>query len=312
MRRQTLIAMAAAILLGLFAVFLTNSYLNAKDSSQQRGELVQVAVAAVPLSFGTEVTPDTVRFASMPRSSLPPGSFTSAKDLFPRGEKRVAIVAMAVNEPILPGKISGAGENASISALLKPGMRATSVRINDVSGVAGFLQPNDSVDVLVTRDFQVGSGAATRRQQVTDVLLQDVQVLALDQKARNADGKAKVAKSATLQVDPLGAQKLALAQEIGSLSLVLRKPGEAENTAAVQTVSLNDLRYGTFASDPRPVAMAASAPAPQTASWRPVRPTTIAKRTQRPVSKPSAPARATTNVEVIRGTTNNSYEVGGL
>lgn len=306
MRRQTMIALAIAVVLGLFAVYLTNSYLSAKDSNQQQGELVRVAVAAAPLNYGMEVTPETVRFAAMPRNSLPPGSFTSPEQLFGKGEKRVALMPITVNEPILPGKISGAGQNASIAALLPPGMRAASVRINDVSGVAGFVQPNDSVDVLVTREVQIGNGPASRKQQITDVLLQDAKVLALDQNAKNADGKPTVAKSATLQVDPIGAQKLALAQEVGSLSLVLRKPGEQGDTPFVQTVSLNDLRSGVYGPVSRPVLTGASARASM-ARPQPVR--AVQRAAIRP-SRPAAPAIRTTNVEVVRGTTNNSYDVG--
>lgn len=307
MRRQTMIAVAIAVVLGLFAVYLTNSYLSAKDSSQEQGELVRVAVAAVPLNYGMEVTPDTVRFAAMPRNSLPPGSFTSARQLFGKGEKRVALMPITVNEPILPGKISGAGQNASIAALLPPGMRAASVRINDVSGVAGFVQPNDSVDVLVTREVQVGNGPASRKQQITDVLLQDARVLALDQNAKNADGKPTVAKSATLQVDPLGAQKLALAQEVGSLSLVLRKPGEQGDMPFVQTVSLSDLRSGVYGSISRPATATGTLAAASAISTRPVR---TAQRTAVRPSRPAVPVRRTTNVQVVRGTTNNIYDVG--
>jgi pilus assembly protein CpaB len=80
---------------------------------------------------------------------------------------------------------------------------------------------------------------------VTDVLLQNIRVIAIDQQAKNADGSPKVARTATLQVSPLDAQKLALAQEVGSLSLVLRKPGE-QNNPVVETISMNDLRYNMY------------------------------------------------------------------
>jgi pilus assembly protein CpaB len=125
---------------------------------------------------------------------------------------------MSVNEPILAGKISAPGAGASIAALLPDGMRAATVRIDDVSGVAGFVQPNDSVDVLITRQVQGAAGA----QQVTDVLLQNVRVLAIDQQAKNPDGTPKVGRTATFEVAPLDAQKLALGSQPGSLRLVLR------------------------------------------------------------------------------------------
>lgn len=213
MKRQTLIAFAVAVALGLVAVFLANSFLSGVERRKDAESLTRVAVATVPMAFGTEITADKVRFANYPKSSLPPGSFQNVAQLFPKGEKRVALLPIATNEPILADKISGAGKNASIAALLPDGMRAASVRINDVSGVAGFVRPNDSVDVLVTRQFSNGDN----NQQITDVLLQDVRVIAIGQRTQDANGKPTLAKSATLEVDPLGAQKLALAQEVSTL-----------------------------------------------------------------------------------------------
>ena len=301
LRRQSVIALGVAIVLGLVAVFLVNTFLSASERRQDAGQLTRVAVAAVPIGFGAEITPDKIRFAQYPASSLPPGSYTSTAQLLVDGKRRIALIPIGVNEPILANKISGEG-HASIAALLPDGMRAASVRINDVSGVAGFIQPNDSVDVLITR----GVAGGERGQQATDMLLQNVRVIAIGQNATGADGKPISARNATLEVDPIGAQKLALAQEVGSLSLVLRKPGDAQNSAVIDTVSLNDLRYGITGSARyvRPVkvsypgrtqmAQASPAPAP-----RPV-------QTARPA--PQRPRAS--NVEVVRGTQGNNYEVG--
>jgi len=298
MRRQTLIAIAAALILGLVAVYLANTFLNATQRESEATQLTRVAVAAVPMAYGTEITADKIRFANYPKNSLPAGSFGNAAELFPKGERRVALMSIAPNELILADKISGAGKNASIATLLPDGMRAASVRINDVSGVAGFVQPNDSVDVLITRQFQNGNSG----QQITDMLLQDVKVLAIGQRTQGADGKPIAARNATLQVDPLAAQKLALAQEIGSLSLVLRKPGQAQDMAMVPTVSLNDLRYGIYRGVPAQVATGAAPPQVQV--------TRIATPA-RPRARPAAPPQPKTKpIEVIRGTTGNEYQVG--
>jgi pilus assembly protein CpaB len=296
MNRQTLIALAVAIVLGLVAVYLANSYLSASQKRNDASELTRVAVAAVPMAYGTEVTPEKVRFASYPKSSLPAGSFRNTAQLFPKGERRVALLPIAANEPILTTKISGSGKNASIAALLPDGMRAATVRINDVSGVAGFIQPRDSVDVLITR--QVGEG----NQQITDVLLQDVKVMAMGQRTQGAGGKATLARSATLEVDPMGAQKLALAQEVGSLSLVLRKAGQEQNMPYVETVSLNELRDSGMRRYPQPVNVVSGQPAPVARAAPPRRRVTAA---------PARPPRPrTNNVEVVRGTTGNDYQVG--
>lgn len=296
MKRQTLVALAVAVVLGLVAVYLTNTYLVAADRQEEAGKLTRVAVAAVPMDYGTDLTPEKIRFAEYPANSVPIGAFTKVSDLLQPGKRRVALMSIAVNEPILASKISGAGQNASISALLPDGMRAASVRINDVSGVAGFIQPNDTVDVLITRTMPDGG------RQVTDMLLQGVRVIAMGQRQQNADGKPALASTATLEVDPMAAQKLALAQEVGSLSLVLRKPGE-ENAPIVPTVNMNDLRYGRFANyyppTGRPVASAPRTPQ-RSAPSRP------AARQPAPAPKP----RTGTDVEVVRGTASTNYEVG--
>lgn len=241
MSRQTLIALAGAIVLGLVAVFIANSYLSSAQQHAYAGGTTKVAVASAPLTFGTDITPDKVRFVDFPNSSIPAGAFTSAQQLLPDGKKRVALAPIAANEPILSGKVSAEGQGASISALLPDGMRAATVRINDVSGVAGFIQPNDHVDVLITRT-PPGSGAGS---EVTDVLLQNINVIAMGQQAKDADGKPIDARTATLEVAPIDAQKLALGEAAGSLSLVLRKPGEPSNPV-VETVSMNDLRYNMY------------------------------------------------------------------
>ena len=247
--RQTLVALGVALVLGLVAVFLANSFLSGTERRAALGGTTKIAVAAAPLAYGMDITPDKIRFVDYPNSSIPTGAFTNPAQLLTPGKKRVALLPIGINEPILPAKVSGVGQGASIAALLPDGMRATSVAINDVSGVSGFVQPNDSVDVLITRSVAGGAG----NSQVTDVLLQNVRVIAMDQQSRNADGSPKVAKTATLEVTPLDAQKLALAQTVGTLSLVLRKQGE-QNNPVVETVSMNDLRYNMYGGARYPAA----------------------------------------------------------
>ncbi|MFL6733285.1 MAG: Flp pilus assembly protein CpaB [Sphingomicrobium sp.] len=297
MRRQTLLALAVAIFLGLAAVFLANSFLSKSEAQNDARATTKVAVAAVPLDYGTDLTADNVRFVDFPSTSVPPGAFTNATQLLPAGKRRVALMRMAINEPILSSKVTGEGQNASIAALLPDGMRAASVRINDVSGVAGFVQPNDSVDVLITR-------SAPNGQQITDVLLQNTRVIAMGQDAQRADGQPVVAATATLEVDPLAAQKLALAQQIGSLSLVLRKPGALDNNPLIETVSLQDLRYGryrgTYPNGP-PVQQPAAPSGPR------AQPRPVVRATAKPA--PRTVVR-NGNVEVVRGTASTNYEVG--
>jgi pilus assembly protein CpaB len=302
--RQTLIALGIALFLGLAAVFLANNYLSGTEQRRALSGTTKVAVASVPLAYGVDITPDKVRYVDYPNSSIPPGSFANSAQLLPAGKKRVALLPISVNEPILEGKISGAGQGASIAALLPEGMRAASVAINDVSGVAGFVQPNDSVDVLITRALPGGSG----NTQVTDVLLQTVRVIAIDQQSRNADGSPKVAKTATLEVNPLDSQKLALAQTVGTLGLVLRKPGE-QNNPVVETVSMNDLRYNMYSGARYPAPAVVGSFAAPPAPPPPPRTTVVVSR--QPVVRRRV-VEDNRNIEVYRGTKSDQVKVGGI
>jgi len=291
-RRQSLVALGIALILGLVAVYLANTFLATSEKRVEQAQvgLTKVAVAAVPLEYGIDITPDKVKFVDYPAASLPTGSFNQFAQLVPAGKRRVVLRPMQVNEPILASKLAGEGLGPSIAYLLPDGMRAAAVRLNDVSGVAGFVQPSDAVDVLITR--QLGE------RQATDVLLQNIRVIAIDQNAQGANGQPIVGKTATLEVTPVDSQKLALAQQVGSLSLVLRKAGVEQDFANVRTVGFDDLRYSYY-----------GAVRPTIAAATPARPRAAIARAPRPAA--TAPVRRSNNVEVVRGTTGSNYEVGG-
>jgi pilus assembly protein CpaB len=293
-RSQSLMLIGIAVFLGLIAVLIANSLLGTNEKPQPGlpAGTVKLAVARVPLEFGTPVTPEKVRMVDWPGDAIPAGAFRSLPELTPMGKVSVALRPMAVNEPVLRSKLSGEGGRASISLVLKPDMRAAAVRVSDVTGVAGFVLPGDMVDVLVTRALP---GAD---QTITDVLLQGVRVIAIDQDADDSKDKPSLGKTATLEVRQVDAQKLALAQQVGTLSLVLRNPTDQSESYA-QTVSIEDLRDGGFARMGRvmPVSMPASAP--------PV-PSFSAPRGPASPPRPSGPS-----VQIVRGVKGTSYEVGG-
>jgi pilus assembly protein CpaB len=229
-----------AVVFGLLAVFIAQVWLNNQASMQARNYEANkktmatrtIVVAKQPLRFGTELNAAMLQEVPWPAESLPGGSFTAIKDIL-SGGRRVVLSAIEANEPVLALKITGAGQRATLSALVKPGMKAVTIRVNDVEGVGGFVLPGDHVDVVLTR--QLDKGSATN-----EVVLQNTRVLAVDQSADERLFKASVAKSVTLEVDTVDAQKVWLAASVGSLSLLLRKAGE---TAAVKTrkITLKDL-----------------------------------------------------------------------
>src|SRR5688572_3996502 len=118
MRRQTLIALAVAVILGLLAVYLANIFLTTTEQkNEQATAMTRVAVAAVPLEYGADITPDKVRFVNYPTSSVPAGSFSDFNQLAPAGKRRVVLRAMTTNEPILATKLAGEGLGPSIAYL---------------------------------------------------------------------------------------------------------------------------------------------------------------------------------------------------
>jgi pilus assembly protein CpaB len=148
--------------------------------------------------------------------------------------------------------------------------------------------------------------------QLTDVLLQNIRVIAIDQQAKNADGTPKVARTATLEVTPIDAQKLALAQEVGSLSLVLRKPGEANNPV-VETVSMNDLRYNLYGGARYPAPAVVGGLGGAIAGSINKSAALVGSANSSPprrAARPAAPKREGPSIEVYRGTTSNQYKVG--
>jgi pilus assembly protein CpaB len=229
-----------AVVFGLLAVFIAQIWLNNQANMQAKSMRATnkpmatqtIVVAKQPLRFGTKLSAAMLKEIPWPEQALPAGAFHKISDVLSSG-RRVVLTAIEANEPVLAVKITGAGERATLSALVRKGMKAVTVRVNDVEGVGGFVLPGDRVDVVLTR--QIAKGSAT-----TEVVLQDTRVLAVDQIADDRAAKAAVAKSVTLEVTTVQAQKLWLAASVGNLSLLLRKAGE---TARVNTrkVTLKDL-----------------------------------------------------------------------
>jgi pilus assembly protein CpaB len=239
-RKSTLVMIGVATLFGLLAAFVAQTWLNRQAEARLRSleankkpvSQATLVVAPRPLRFGNELVPAALKEVPWPEEAIPPGSFKTIRELTASG-RRVVLAAFELNEPILASKITGSGQRATLSATINPAMKAVTLRVNDVDGVAGFVLPGDRVDVMLTR--QIDKTAATN-----DVVLQNVRVLAVDQLADERSEKPSIAKAVTVEVDIVGAQKLSLAIQVGSLSLALRKAGEIE-PMATRLISLSDL-----------------------------------------------------------------------
>lgn len=245
MRANTLIMVVLAGVFGVLAVVLANIWLANQRSAMARTEDVSrdtLVVAAMPLKFGDSLSADKLREIPWPAGAIPAGAFKTAKDLLEDGKgTKQALQAIGVNEPVLATKITGPGQRATLSAVLAEGMKAVSIRVNDVLGVAGFVFPGDRVDVLLTRTVRSNDGPD---KSFVDVLLQSVKVLAVDQVADESKDSPTVVKAVTVEVSTKDAQKLTLAAGAGQLSLALRQAA-ASNGEATERVTLSDLTGDT-------------------------------------------------------------------
>ncbi|RUX03954.1 MAG: Flp pilus assembly protein CpaB [Mesorhizobium sp.] len=240
MRANTLIMIVLAGVFGVLAVVLANIWLASQRNAMARTDDVPhdtVVVAAIPLKFGDTLTEDKLREIAWPAGAVPAGAFKTTKEMLTGEGVKQALQAIGTNEPVLATKITGPGQRATLSAVLGEGMKAVSIRVNDVLGVAGFVFPGDRVDILLTRTVRGDDGAD---KSFVDVLLQSMKVLAIDQVADVSKDSPTVVKSVTLEVSTKDAQKLTLAAGAGQLSLALRQAA-ASKGEATERVTLSDL-----------------------------------------------------------------------
>ena len=240
MRTSTFVMIGFAVLFGLLAVFLAQIWLNNQADERLKSIEAQrkaapparsIVVAGKPMRFGDELTSGALREMPWPENALPVGAFGKIADL--TSSKRVVLMPIDTNEAVLASKITGPGQRATLSAMLGEGMKAVTIRVNDVEGVAGFVLPGDRVDIVLTRSGE-------KNNAVNDVVIQDVRVLAVDQLADQRADKPSVVKAVTIEVDPTEGQKVALAATVGTLSLLLRKAGDAAS-ADTRRVTTRDL-----------------------------------------------------------------------
>lgn len=231
---------------GLAAVFVAQMWLSRQDALRSKAMKVdtkpaatrKVVVAKSPLRFGNALQANMLSEVDWPENAVPAGAFASVNEMLAKG-KRIVLAPIEPNEPVLATKITGPGERATLSAVIHQGMKAVTVRVNDVEGVAGFILPGDRVDVMLTRR----SDGATK-DGTTDLVVQNVPVLAIDQLADQRSDKPTVAKAVTLEVDTVDAQKLTLSAQLGVLSLALRKAGET-GTGESRRISSGDIGRNT-------------------------------------------------------------------
>ncbi len=213
-RSRLLFIGVLALALGAFVSFVIYKNMLAKTNANNEPG-ADVIVAANDLQVGSKLQDGDIRQVKVPASVLPPNFYKVKSQVLGRG----VILPVQKGEFILPSKLAAENAGSGLPSLIPPGMRAVSVRVNEVVAVAGFVVPGTRVDVLLT-----GNPGGANEQQTTTVL-ENVAVIAAGQKLeRNAAGEPQTTPVITLLVSPDDAQKLTLASSQGHIQLALRNP----------------------------------------------------------------------------------------
>jgi pilus assembly protein CpaB len=212
-RTRLLMIGVLALALGAFVSLLVYKNLQGRGPSNAEG--ADVVVAADDIQVGGRIEERDVRLAKFPPASMPPGSYAKRSQVLGRG----VIIPISKGEFILPSKLAPENAGSGLPSLIPPGMRAVSVRVNEVVSVAGFVGPGTRVDILLT-----GTPNGSSEPQTTTVL-QNVPVIASGHTLeRNASGDAQNTPVITLLTSPEDAERLTLASAEGKIQLALRNP----------------------------------------------------------------------------------------
>lgn len=273
-RRRIFMVFVLAIAAGSALALGTYNYVQQMPASAGNTIPTQpVVVAAADLQIGAELRRDDLKVIDWPASAAPQGVFTTLDEVIGRG----LVLPLIENEPVLPMKLAPREAGAGLPPVIPAGLRALSVRVNEVIGVAGYVLPGTRVDVLATLN-----PTEIRTDVMSKVVLSNVQVLAAGTKIeQSADGgKPTPVTVVTLLVNPLEAERLTLASTEGKIQLALRNPldQEAPSTTGIKPAAL----------------LGSAAPVRQPA-------TRTARTTTAPAPPPPPTGPDLPSVEIIRG-----------
>jgi pilus assembly protein CpaB len=292
MNRQTRTFIVLAVALVAATVASYSIYRALAKLPERSADLstTKAVVAAVQMPLGTLVTRDSVKLVDWPERTPLQGGFSKIDDVVNRG----LIAGVVENEPLSENKLAPREAGAGLSPTITPGMRAISVKVNEVIGVAGFVVPGTRVDVVTI----IGDSKNIQEDTISRVVVSNVQVLSAgtryDQEESRTDGKPIRSTVITLMVTPLDAEKIALAQSQGELMLTLRHPLDLATT---ETHGVR--RAALFTSD-------GVAPEPVVAA--------VVKRRPSPPPAPVAvapPVKSPYTVETIRAAKRSEEVLGG-
>lgn len=260
MRVATIVSLGVSALLGVGALFVAKVWLPSKAAGPGRAAaapmvtMTSIVAANAAVPFGAKLEAKNLTLIKVPAGSVPEGAYTSIDQVIALdGGGPVALTPLVAREPVLPSKVSGPGAKASVAATIGAGMRAYTIKVNEVAGGGGQILPGDRVDVILSQQITSGGVEGSQNKAyVSSLVLQNVRVLAMDLIADPASVDKFNPTTTTLEVTVLDAGKLAVAGQAGILSLALRRTGATELTK-VDPITLRDLqRAGIVSPDGTP------------------------------------------------------------
>ena len=217
-KKRGIILVVLSLVMAIGAAWTANSWIAAKAAAEE-GALkgTHVVAAAMAIPYGTKVEGRHLKYVEIPKGVAPTGFFTSVDNV----KGRVSTTPITRGEILIADRFAEHDAGSTLAALVGENMRAVSVRVNDVVGVAGFLLPGNRVDVLSARK-------EANRRAVTETILQNIKVLAVDQTAATDTNEPIIVRAVTLEVSPKQAETLVLARTEGQIQLTLRNPMQSE------------------------------------------------------------------------------------
>jgi pilus assembly protein CpaB len=257
MKAARLVVLGVAVVAGGVAALLAGRSEKppaAPAPQVQHVPAVEVLVAQGDIGLGQTVSGGDMRWVSWPANAAT-GNFITKNnrpDALEALSGSIARAPFVAGEPIREAKLVQAKGSGFMAAILPPGMRAGSVSIAPETGAGGFILPNDRVDVILTQRDRAAEKAAGTEVQTSDTILKNIRVLAIDQNVEEKNGqKVVIGKTATLELAPAQAESLALAQKLGTISLVLRSITDAnakEEDRSAPGAGINIVRFGVGAT----------------------------------------------------------------
>lgn len=217
-KKRGIILVVLSLVMAIGAAWTANRWIAAKAAAEE-GALkgTHVVAAAMAIPYGTKVEGRHLKYVEIPKGVAPTGFFTSVDNV----KGRVSTTPITRGEILIAERFAQHDAGSTLAALVGENMRAVTVRVNDVVGVAGFLLPGNRVDVLSARK-------EANRRAVTETILQNIKVLAVDQTAATDTNEPIIVRAVTLEVSPKQAETLVLARTEGQIQLTLRNPLQSE------------------------------------------------------------------------------------